>query len=215
MGVRQLGRRYSRRRWAKGRKRIRPLAVAALMVLAGGAAFCEWGLGSVSEELTREAARGYVLAQVNLAVEEAMEGEGSFVAVENDEAGKPVAVVADAAALNELRSQVLSRLEETLNGSVTVTVPAGSLTGMALLNGRGFPVPLKLRLESSADLSFQTEFESAGINQSCHRITMTVTVQTYSQSKRFETQAQVETSTVLAETVLVGTVPQSGLFNTG
>ena len=33
---------------------------------------------------------------------------------------------------------------------------------------------------------------------------MTVTVQAYSQSQRFQTQAQVETSTVLAETVLVG-----------
>lgn len=144
-----------------------------------------------------------------------MEGEPSFVSVESDETGKPVTVYTDAAALNQLRARMLSRLEETLNGSVTVEIPAGSLTNIALLNGRGFPVPLTLRMESSADLSFQTEFVSAGINQTCHRITMTVKVQTYSQSKRFETQAEVETSTVLAETVLVGVVPDRALLNTG
>lgn len=215
MGVRNLGRRFRRRHVTKRRKHWKTLLVIAVLLVAGWVAFSEWGLGSISEELTQEAARGYVLARVNEAVEESMGEEGAFVSVENDETGSPVAVRTDTAALNQLRAQILSRLEETLNGSVTVEVPAGSLTGVALLNGHGFPVPLTMRMESSADLSFETEFVSAGINQSCHRITMTITVQTYSQSKRFETQAQVETSTVLAETVLVGNVPEGGLFNMG
>ena len=34
---------------------------------------------------------------------------------------------------------MLGTLEESRNGSVTVEVPVGSLTGVALLNGRGFP----------------------------------------------------------------------------
>ena len=41
---------------------------------------------------------------------------------------------------------------------------------------------------------------------------MTVTLQAYSQSQRFQTQTQVETSTVLAETVLVGQVPEMALL---
>lgn len=135
--------------------------------------------------------------------------------IERDGEGEPVAVQADTAALNELRLQVLGTLEESLNGSVTVEVPVGSLTGVALLNGRGFPVPLTLGMEGSADLSFQTEFVSAGINQSCHRVTMVVKAQGFSQSRRFETQVEVETSTVLAETVLVGAVPEGAVLQTG
>lgn len=197
----------------KGRWKIPFLLIGLL--LFGSVVFSEWGLGAVSEELTQEAARGYVLSCVNQAVKEALEERDSFVQVERSEGGEPIAVHTDTAALNQLRTQVLSKLEETLNGSVTVKVPVGSLTGIALLNGHGFPVPLTLRLEASADLSFQTEFESAGINQSCHRVTMLVTVQAYSQSKRFETRTQVETSTVLAETVLVGSVPEMALLETG
>lgn len=197
----------------KGRWKIPFLLIGLL--LFGSVVFSEWGLGAVSEELTQEAARGYVLSCVNQAVKEALEDRDSFVQVERSEGGEPIAVHTDTAALNQLRTQVLSKLEETLNGSVTVKVPVGSLTGIALLNGHGFPVPLTLRLEASADLSFQTEFESAGINQSCHRVTMLVMVQAYSQSNRFETRTQVETSTVLAETVLVGSVPEMALLETG
>ena len=110
---------------------------------------------------------------------------------------------------------MLSQLEESLNGTVTVEVPVGSLTGIALLNGRGFTVPLTLQVESSADLSFETEFVSAGINQSCHRVTMTIRTQVISQSMRFPAETETETSTVLAETVLVGDVPNAALYNNG
>ena len=200
------------RRGRKQRGRGKALLAFAAAVLAGGVSFSEWGLGSISEELTQEAVRGYVLSCVNQSVAQALEGDPAFVTVERDSAGTPLAVHTDAAALNALRVQVLERLEETLNGSVTVEVPAGSLTGIALLNGRGFSVPFSVNLEAAADLSCQTEIVSAGINQSCHRVTMTVAVQAYSQSQRFQTQAQVETSTVLAETVLVGEVPEMALL---
>lgn len=191
------------------------LLVLLAVLLVGAVWFAEWGLGSVSPELTQEAARSYVLSCVNRAVEESL-GEGrSFVEVDRDQTGNALAVRTDTAALNQLRGQILSRLEESLNGRVSVHVPAGSLTGIALLNGRGFPVPLALGLEGSADLSFHTEFVSAGINQSCHRVTMTVTAQVYSQSKRFETQVETESTTVLAETVVVGSVPQAALLETG
>lgn len=185
----------------------------AILVVAGMALFSEWGLSSISPELTQEAARGYLLSCVNEAIEAEVEEESmSFVTVERDQEGKICGVSTNTAALNGLRVRVLSRLEDSLNGSVTVKIPAGSLTEIALLNGRGFPVPLKLWMEGVADLSFQTEFTSAGINQSCYRVTMTVSVQAYSQSKRFSVQVEEETSTVIAETVVVGTVPDAAVL---
>ena len=67
----------------------------------------------------------------------------------------------------------------------------------------------------SSQANFHNEFVSAGINQSCHRVTMVVKAQGFSQSRRFETQVEVETSTVLAETVLVGAVPEGAVLQTG
>ena len=191
------------------------LAAVIVSLLLGGTAFSEWGLGSVSEELVQEAMRAHALSCVNAAVGATLAENNTYVVVERNEAGEPEAVHTDTAALNALRTQLLSQLEESLNGTVTVEVPVGSLTGIALLNGRGFTVPLTLQVESSADLSFETEFVSAGINQSCHRVTMTIRIQGISQSMRFPAETETETSTVLAETVLVGDVPNAALYNNG
>lgn len=172
----------------------------------------EAGLSAVSQELTEEAARNYLLSTINQAVnEELQEDAGSFVSVSQSGNGEVSSVSANAARLNNLKTGVLSRLSKALNGKVTAYVPVGSLTNVGILNGRGPKVPIKLNLESSADVSFQTEFDSAGVNQSCHRITMTVKARAYSQSQRFETRVEEQTVTVLAETVVVGAVPDVAL----
>ncbi|MGI6255633.1 MAG: sporulation protein YunB [Acutalibacter sp.] len=197
-----------------GKKGLGAGLLALVLSLAlGGTAFSEWGLGAVSQDLVQEAMRAHALSCVNEAVGANLAEGSSYVVVERNEAGEPEAVHTDAAALNTLRTQMLTQLEESLNGTVTVEVPIGSLTGIALLNGKGFSVPLTLYVESSADLSFQTEFVSAGINQSCHRVTMTIWTQGISQSKRFQAESETETSTVLAETVLVGDVPDGALYS--
>lgn len=203
----------ARYRRAAGKKsRLRRIVPILAFVVALWEAVSELGLSSVSQELTEEAARGYLRSSINRAVDEELgNGESSFVSVAREAGGQVSAVSADTGALNRLRAGVLSRLAKDLNGKAAAYVPIGSLTDVGVLNGRGPKVPVKLKLEGSADISFQTEFVSAGVNQSCHRITMTVRAQAYSQSKRFAAQVEEETVTVLAETVVVGQVPQVAL----
>lgn len=194
----------------KGQKRRVVLLLGALALVLLGAS--EWVLSGVTPELTEEAARGYILECVSQAVEEGLEEEqGPFVTVQRDEAGQIVLASADPERLNRLKAGILERLSKRLKGSATVHIPAGSLTGIGLLNGRGFPVPLKLRLEGSAVVEFATEFTGAGVNQTCHRLTMTVEAQACSISRRFETSVEAGTSTVLGETMIVGEVPSMWL----
>ncbi len=77
------------RRGGRRRGRGKALLAFAAALLAGGLSFSERGLGSISEELTQEAARGYVLSCVNQAVAQALEEEQAFVTVERDDAGRP------------------------------------------------------------------------------------------------------------------------------
>ncbi len=179
-------------------------------------ALSEAGLSAVSPDFIEEATRNYLLASINQAVnEELLERDVSFVAVSPSGNGGVSSVTANAGELNSLKTGVLSRLSEFLNGKVSAYIPVGSLTNVGILNGRGPKVPIKLKLEGSADISFQTEFDSAGINQSLHRITMTVSARAYSQSRRFETEVEERTATVLSETVVVGTVPEVTVIGNG
>lgn len=204
--IRKLQRFIRRHRQGPARRWILGLTALALVGLVG---FSESGLAGVSPELTEEAARGYVLEQVARAVEQELaEQTKPFVTVERDGVGQVALVSARPEQLNRLRAGVMERLGEALRGRATVYVPAGSLTGVGLLNGRGFSVPIALRLEGSAEVEFSTDFLSAGVNQTCHRLVMTVRARAFSQSRRFETSVEAQTGTVLAETLVVGQVPE-------
>ena len=194
------------------RRRFLLLAVSVLLVWG---ILSETGLSSVTQELTETVTRRYLLSAIQQAVKEELHSEErNFVAVNRTGSGEISAVSADVAALNDLKAGVLLRLSKSLNGKATAHIPIGSLTNVGIFNGRGPKVPVKLKLEGTADIGFRTEFSSAGINQSCHRITMTVTATVYSQSKRFEAHVTDETETVLAETVLIGEVPDAALTKT-
>lgn len=194
------------------KRKIRRMAFAAAAIFLMWKIVSEAGLSAISNELTEESVRGYLLNSINSAVnDELADRESPFVNVKRSSDGTILSVSANAAELNSLKYEVLSRLSKSLNGKTVVRVPFGSLTTIRILNGRGPSVPVKLNLESSADVSFQTEFVSAGINQSCHRITMTVRVRSFSQSRRYETAVEETTTSVLAETIVVGAVPEVAL----
>ena len=205
--MRYIRRRLPRRYRSSGGKRRRLLWLGLAIILI--AALCERAISGVSPELVEEAARGYVLECISRAVDaELEESDAPFVTVERESGGKISMVSADQERLNSLRAGVLERLSRSLKGKATVYVPVGSLTGVGLFNGRGFPVPVKLQLEGSAVVEFSTEFTGAGLNQTCHRLMMTVRARAYSPSKRFETSVETEAATVLAETMVVGEVPK-------
>ena len=205
--MRYIRRRLPRRYRSSGGKRRRLLWLGLAVILI--AALCERAISGVSPELVEEAARGYVLECISRAVDaELEESDAPFVTVERESGGKISMVSADQERLNSLRAGVLERLSRSLKGKAAVYVPVGSLTGVGLFNGRGFPVPVKLQLEGSAVVEFSTEFTGAGLNQTCHRLMMTVRARAYSPSKRFETSVETEAATVLAETMVVGEVPK-------
>lgn len=196
-------------RYKKTQGRFRGVVMVLAALASGLVALSELALSAVTPELTQEAVRGYMLDCVTQAVEAELEAEpAAFVTIEREADGQVSLVSADPERLNRMKAGVVERLSKTLRGQATVYVPIGSLTGVGLLNGRGFPVPIKLQLEGSAAAEFATDFVSAGVNQTCYRLTMTVTARTYSQSRRFETSVETETATVLAETLVVGEVPE-------
>lgn len=208
--MRYIRRIFPQRYRGSGSKRRWMLWLGLAVIVA--AVVCERAVSGISPELIEEAARGYVLDCISQAVEEELEADQTpFVTVERGSDGQVSMVSADQERLNRLRAGVLERLSSSLKGRATVCVPVGSLTGVGLFNGRGFPVPVKLQLEGSAVVEFSTDFTGAGLNQTCHRLVMTVRARAYSPSKLFETSVETEAATVLAETMVVGEVPELNL----
>lgn len=189
--------------------RYRRLILFFMAIILIFAVLSEIGLSSVTEALTQQAAEKYIITSINSAVKEVLKSydEDSFTGMNRDIEGNVVSVEANSTRINELKTALSEKITEELNGRKSIGVPFGSLTDIALLNGRGFDVPVKLNYIGSAELTIKSEFLSAGINQSCHRITLNVRATVVSQSKRFSAEVTSETDFVVAETVIVGQVP--------
>ena len=90
-----------------------------------------------------------------------------------------------------------------------LSIPIGSLTGSALLAGRGPRITVRMESVGSSEANFHNAFTSAGINQTKHQIILTVDVSVSILLPGFTTATEVSNSFIVAETVIVGAVPDT------
>ena len=124
--------------------------------------------------------------------------------------GKVVSLHADAAKLNALRLDVGDAVADALCESpeTSVKVSLGSLAG-ELFAGRGVSVSVKLDSIGTVDVDYSSEFLSAGINQTLHRVKMNVVVSFTILAATYRVDTQSTCAFDLAETVIVGNVPEN------
>ena len=113
---------------------------------------------------------------------------------------------------NRLQSAITKDILDRLGqvSEMDLTIPLGTLTGSALLVGRGPSLSVRMQSLGSCSAHFENQFDQAGINQTTHRIILCVEVN-MSQFllPGFQTSTQVDASFSVAETVIVGDVPES------
>ena len=88
------------------------------------------------------------------------------------------------------------------------SVPLGTLTGSNLLRDKGPGIPIDISFSGSVVTDLKSEFTSAGINQTKHQILMTVKGYQVLMAPGINTTVEVETTVAVAETVIVGQVPE-------
>ncbi|MBQ2880892.1 MAG: sporulation protein YunB [Clostridia bacterium] len=132
----------------------------------------------------------------------------SFV---TDKDGRINAMTTNIVTANKLKSYLaLSILTRITNVDETeLSIPVGNLTGISVLAGRGPEMTVKVIPIGSVQTELSSQFVSAGINQTQHRIIMEVTsnVDIILPSETVSTTVSV--NVVIAETVIVGSVPES------
>lgn len=138
---------------------------------------------------------------------------GDLVTIERNADGNITALTSNMTALNQLRTSifetVLTQVEKL--DPEGLSVPVGSLTGISLFSGRGFSLPVEVVAVGSAHGDFQSQFTSAGINQTRHRILLEVTVSVEILLPGETMQTEICTQVPIAETVIVGQVPDTYL----
>lgn len=132
---------------------------------------------------------------------------------EKDLNGRITALKTNMSEINRLKSCILNILNDeilTLDAS-DLGIPLGSLILPELFSGKGPEIPVRILAVRDSEASFSSNFSEAGINQTLHQIIMDValdvTVLVLGKTERFSVTSQV----VVAETIIVGTVPDTFL----
>ncbi len=134
----------------------------------------------------------------------------SLVDIMRDDEGNIISIQTNALQLNLLKSKINASVASALSGlsSKELGVPLGSLTGLALLNGRGPKISAIVSITGSAQTSFEDSFEAAGINQTRHRIYLKTTVTMLIVMPNSTIPASYTYTNLAAETVIIGKVPE-------
>lgn len=135
-----------------------------------------------------------------------------FVTIDRDESGAVTAVKANMSRVNALSSELLSDIVEAADkGQLSLAIPLGNILGSSLLLGKGPNIPVDITLLTSSRVDFKNELSAAGINQTKHEMKLDVVVDIDVVLPWRTVSTQVVTEILIAETVIVGEVPQTYL----
>ena len=139
-------------------------------------------------------------------------GYDYFVTIDRDESGAVTAIKANMARINALSSELLSDIVEAADrGELSLSIPLGNILGSSLLLGKGPDIPVDITLLTSSRVDFKNEISAAGINQTKHEMKLDVVVDIDVVLPWRTVSTQVVTEILIAETVIVGEVPQTYL----
>lgn len=144
-----------------------------------------------------------VLCEKNLKYE-------NLVELTKNEAGTITSVTIDSVKMNKLCAEIRGLITDTLNnlGEKTISIPLGSLTGVDILAGRGPRLDIEITLSGSAVTKIDNDFQTAGINQTRHQMILDVQTKIYIIMQSGNISSEISNSIVVAETVIVGEVPE-------
>jgi len=136
-----------------------------------------------------------------------------IVFFEKDLNGRITALKTNMSEVNRLKTDILNRINDEILAmdASMLGVPLGSLFFPEFFSGRGPSIPVEILSIRNSDASFSSDFSAAGINQTLHQLNLQVSVDVavlvLGETKSFTVTSQV----VVAETVIVGQVPNTYL----
>lgn len=133
----------------------------------------------------------------------------NFSAILYDSSGRVASVEALTQNINRVQSELSAEINKQLINSrkASAEIPLGNLSGSYLLTGKGPKVKVKVCPIGTAVVKLKGSFDSAGINQTQHRIYAEISADISSSTAIYNFETEAEFEYLIAETIIVGDVP--------
>lgn len=204
-----------RRAGPKNRKRKYRWKLAGVL-LAAAALFAavDSQLRPVVETMAQYQCRVVSVIAINEAVMDELEKMGDvphrLVHLEKNVDGTVSNVELDSVEMNRLKARLTEAVSNRLTGleNQDVAIPLGTLLGWQLLAGAGRSIHLQIVPASFVESEVVDTLESAGINQTQHRVCIRFTVEMSAILPGYSTSVDVTDEVCVAQTLIVGQVPE-------
>ncbi len=140
-----------------------------------------------------------------------------IVYFEKDLEGRITALKTNMSEINRLKTDILNIINDEIMALDTsdIGIPLGSLFLPEFLSGKGPAIPVHILSIRNSDATFGSSFSQAGINQTLHKLIMVVNVDVAVLVLGETSTFAINSEVVVAETVIVGDVPNTFLQTGG
>ncbi len=150
---------------------------------------------------------------VNESIYEVSSNENVYddlVNISYDNNGNVVLIQANSLEINNLTREIVKVCQKNLEeiGEDAIRIPIGSLTGVPIFNGRGPSLNFRVVPVGSIVCNFVSSFESAGINQTNHKIYINIETKVSLLLPTDHKDITTITQILVCESIIVGNVPE-------
>lgn len=135
--------------------------------------------------------------------------------IEKDDNGRIILVQADTAKLNYIASKFSNECNKSLvdMSNTKIKVPIGWLTEKSLFYNLGPKISMEVEPIGNVVVTYESKFESAGINQTRHKIYLNVNGKIKMKLPFKSDEIDIEVQVPVSDTIIVGEVPEMAIYS--
>lgn len=175
--------------------------------------YCKYLAVPIVIRNTESQIKSYATKSINYAIADTMNQNisyGDLVNIVKDKNDNVSYIEANSVRINLLSKSmskvVMSNFLEFAKWPIKIA--AGSFTGIAILNGVGPKVAFNVSPFGEVLCSFSSNFESAGINQTYHKLYLIISLKIYVVFPFQKLQVASSSEVLLCETLIIGKIPE-------
>lgn len=213
-----------KRRYCNGRmraagsfKRFISLIVCLGILALGSALFVktERRMSGVINEVAISKLNDIMTTQANEAVQTVLKENditySELINTTTNSGGGITGITTDFSQINKLKTDLALEFQNRINGldHIDIKVPIGAFFSDTLASGFGINIPVRVITTESIYVDFSDSFDSVGINQSKHSLMVSISADMDLISAAGRTDASMKTEFPMADTIIVGEVPNT------
>lgn len=134
-----------------------------------------------------------------------------FIVIHKDENGNILMLESNMKNINIVISDVAYRIQNSINHTKEedITISLGSFTGVSILSGRGYKVPIRISTIGNVKTDVRSEFKAQGINQTLHRLYLQIDCEISILTPFNTINESISNQLIIAENIIVGDIPDA------